>query len=120
MEDPANKFERICWSDNQNLLNNLDYRDLEDPKGYYALLGCSKASSDEDVSRSFAQAKSAFKELARTHHPDKANGNEEMIEAFTNAKDKYEKQKLTMDVLGGMGPNGYADRVGYDILGEKN
>ena len=119
LSDPADENEHKCWGD-KLLPNGFQCDDLEDPKKYYRLLGCSKASSDAAIADAFRCVSSAFKCLARTHHPDKAHGNETKIAKFTEALALYGDQKKAMEVLGI--PNIYGDaypkRADYDREGE--
>lgn len=64
-------------------------------KDYYAILGISKAATDEDI-------KKAFRTLAHKYHPDKKGGDEakfkEVSEAYTVLSDK--KKRAEYDTYG--------------------
>ena len=120
LTNPADKDEKICWDENQTFLSTLSHPDLEDSKGYYSALGCNKTSSHAFVAQAFDKAKAAYKALARTHHPDKAKGNKEMIDQFLVGKDTYELQEKAFQVVGVANCYGDAcpNRVNYDRVGE--
>jgi hypothetical protein len=117
---PAGEHERVCWNDNKVFLGTLNHADLEDSKGFYSVLGCSKLSSDACIVASFDKGKTAYHKLARTHHPDKSQGNEIMVAEFMEGKNVYEQQKLAFQTLGMANVYGdaFPSRVDYDRVGE--
>ena len=120
LTEPAGISERLCWGLKKMLPKGEQFKDLEDSKGHYELLGCSKSSSTASIRESFKKYAAAFKDLARTHHPDKTN-DEAKLALFAEANTRYEKQKEAYEVLGTMNSDGsaYPDRVNYDREGEK-
>ena len=74
-------MENICWGE-KCLPAELQCYDLKDPKWYYKTLVCVKNSSDKDIPSANQKVSSEFRELARTHHPDKTGGDEKIIEVF--------------------------------------
>ena len=71
--DPASDDENICWAD-QLLPGPFQCSDLEDNNEYYKFLGCSKITSDKDVTIAFRDAKTTFNIITLINHPDKVNG----------------------------------------------
>ena len=63
LNDIADGDERICWGEHG--LSDKTYLDLEDPEGYYALLVCSKESSDDEVFHKWIQANTSTTGLPR-------------------------------------------------------
>ena len=116
--DKAEDAEKICWSDNL-IPTDSQYKDLEDPKGYYKVLGCSKTTSSKGIATAFQTMKIKYTYCARSHHPDKTS-DKEKIARFHRSKDTYELQKAALQVLGTMKSvgNAYPDRVNYDREGE--
>ena len=85
--DAANEDEKACWGD--KLLKDYPWcTDLEDKCGFYHVLGCTKTSSDQEIAAAFKEAKTVFFNLARTHHPDKTD-EEENKEAYDEANELY-------------------------------
>ena len=116
--DPADPTEKTLWSEGL-LPANLQCEDLEDPKGHYALLEGSKVTSDADLLANYKRLHGEFKELSRTHHPDKTS-DPKMIELFTEGKVLDDRRKIAHDVLcvPNMYGNAYPTRVDYDRTGE--
>lgn len=120
LNDPAGVSEKTCWEAHMDLLP-ADKRcaDLEDPKGYYKLLGCNKKSSTKDIDKAYHEQSKLFKEVARTNHPDKTNDKDKISE-YQAANAKYEEVKEAYQVIGTSNEDGsaYPDRVNYDRTGE--
>ena len=110
--DPASDDDKIFWAD-QLLPGTFQCADLEDKNKYYKFLGCSKITSDEDVTIAFRDAKTTFNRIALINHRDKANGDKEKEAIFADANNVYETQKLAIHILG-LGNK----RVDYDEEGE--
>jgi DnaJ-class molecular chaperone len=120
MTIPAVEHKRICWNENKLFLGTLKNADLEDSKGFYSILGCSKVSSDACIVESFDKAKTAYHNHARTHYPDKSKGNKAMLAEFMEGKNVYEQQKVTFDFFGMANVYGdvFPSQVDYDRAGE--
>ena len=120
LDPPADEYEKKCWAHENNLLPK-DKRcpDLEDPKGLYRLFGCNIRSSDKDIKAAFSAKKKEFHDLSRTHHPDKAGGNEEKINIFREAKTEYEALEAAYHILHGVNDEGiFQERFDYDKSGQ--
>ena len=116
--DPADEHERACWKI-KLLPKDLDCSDLEDWEGHYRVLGCSKASSDEAIADRWRKLNRSFKELARTHHPDKAGDDAAKVATYMEASDRHDLQKKAMDILGQANEAGaFEARFKYDDEGE--
>ena len=75
---------------------------------------------DDDMTVAFKKASAGFKEMARTHHPDRTN-DKEKIDFFQQAKEVYEKQNEANKILNTLDTyNGtaYPDLVKYGRNGE--
>ena len=97
--DPADEHERACWKI-KLLPKDLDCSDLEDWEGHNKVLGCSKISSDKSITDSWRNLNRSFKELARTHHPDKAGDGANKVAEYMEASDLHDLQKKAFDILG--------------------
>ena len=119
LSDSAGESENICWKE-KALPKEIYFHYLEDLKGNYLVIGCKKRSSDEIVASEFHLVSKDYKNIARTHHPDKTSDTA-MHYVFEKAKDTYEKQKQAFGVLGTLDTyegTAYPDRVNLDRLGE--
>ena len=119
LSDSVGESEKICWRD-KALPKEIYFRDLEDSKVHYLVIGCNKNSSDKTVASEFHLVSKDLKNIARTHHPDKTSDTA-MHSIFEKAKDTYKKQKQAFGVLGTLDTyegTPYPDCVNYDRLGE--
>ena len=120
LDPPADEDEKKCWAHETNLLPEDQFpSDLEDPKGLYKLFGCNIRSSSDDIKAAFDSKKKDYYALARTHHPDKAGGDKEMINIYHAAKAEYEKVEEAYHVLHDEDNDGNCrERFEYDKSGQ--
>ena len=65
--------QKIFVGERKRSLKNIYFHDLEDSKGHYLVIGCKKSSSDKTVASAFHLVSKGYKNIARTHHPDKTS-----------------------------------------------
>ena len=120
LSDPATDDERLCWTlDNILLPKELHGKDLEDYKGYYNVLGCSKSSSDDEIKAAYKAKHKIYLEVALVNHPDKTRDSAKHL-VHEQARGLWVKQKEAYETLGSLNVagNAFADRVNYDLKGE--
>lgn len=68
---------------------------VQDSKGYYALLNIDSNASNEEI-------KQSYRNMAKIHHPDRENGNEEMFkkvqEAYETLSDESKRNMYDMNL----------------------
>ena len=72
LSDSTGESEKVCWRE-KALPKEIDFHDLEYSKGHYLVIGCKKSSSDKTVASAFHLVSKDYKNIARTHHPDKTS-----------------------------------------------
>ncbi|WP_420622188.1 DnaJ C-terminal domain-containing protein [Candidatus Poriferisodalis sp.] len=74
---------------------------------YYALLGVSPDASDKDITK-------AYRKLARKHHPDSSDGDEERFKQISAAYDVIgdSSKRAAYDEARRMGPAGFGPQMG--------
>ena len=117
LKDPATAEEMLAWD--MDLLPELKKAEhLEDHLKYYLALGCTKVSSDADITAEYKRARKKFSQIALKYHPDKSNKKEDACK-YERAHSKYERVVRAYAELGIPDENGqYAMRVSYDQKGE--
>jgi hypothetical protein len=120
LDPPADEDEKKCWAHEKNILpEGDDCPDLEDPRGLYKKFGCDIRSSSADIKAAFNAKKKEFHALSRTHHPDKAGGDDDMINIFNVAKAEYEELKEAYEILHAVDDDGNCQgRFDYDKSGQ--
>ena len=117
LNDPAPSDERLTWD--RDLVGLDDGGgDLEDPDGYYKIMGCSKSSSDDEIGRQHKRMRKKFRMIALKCHPDKTKDTKRHAR-FLRADAIWSCVQRAMSVLGEVDESGcYALRVKYDRAGE--
>jgi curved DNA-binding protein CbpA len=125
--DPADEDEKLCWDKELLKGKTLPHGietipdDFEDPWGYYAVLSCSKLSSNADLKAGLDKEKKIYRVNSLKCHPDK-NPDPNAVEEFLVLQDRYNKAVLAYDVLKsnvGIAVGESWDRYRYDRLGEE-
>ena len=80
-------------------LNVSKCDDFKDPRGYYALLGCGKISSDSKIKDALLRDKSTFRRIPLTNHPDKLS-NPKYHDKFKVANNKWEMVNAAYNIFG--------------------
>ena len=118
LNEPATSDERITW-DNDLVGVGDGCKDLEDPEGYYAVMGCYKESSDIEIARRHKSLRKKYRSVALKCHPDKTK-DVRLHDKFRHADSKWKRVSCAFDVLGKIDDSGcYALRVEYDLDGER-
>ena len=78
-------------------LSNKDNFNLEDHRGYYEALGCTKTSSDDEINKQYQRLRKKFHAKSLQYHPDKNinKSKEEQAIAKSNHwkyQDQWDKQ----------------------------
>jgi len=126
LQVPATDEERFCW--NKSLLpyhyfsTSVDKHDcgddFENPRGYYALLGCSKTSREGVIAEAFNKTKSKQRETVLALHPDK-NDDPSAHDALKNNNNNMGLVRAAYHVLGFCdADDNYPARVQYKKDGE--
>ena len=71
LEDPATEDERLAWDNDIMPEGKRNVNNLEDPDGYYEVLGCDKTSSDDEVGQQLKRLKRQVKQKLLKYHEDK-------------------------------------------------
>ena len=116
--DPASPDERISWD--PDLLEPHDRcDDLEDPKGFYKSLGCSKMSSDHQLAQDYALIRRAFRGMAMKCHPDRTT-DKRLHAKFSWENMQWNHADRAYKILGAADDSGcFSSRVKYDLDGER-
>jgi hypothetical protein len=118
LNEPSTSNERITW-DNDLVGIGDGCEDLEDPEGYYAVMGCYKESSDSEIARHHKRLRKKYQSLALKCHPDKTK-DVRLHNKFLRADAKWKRVSCAFGVLGKVDDSGcYVLRVDYDLDGER-
>lgn len=106
LKDPADEDEKLCWDKELLTLDDLPDDvdaipdDFEDPRGFYAVLGCSRVSTHAEIKAAYDREKRSFKMDSLKTHPDKNPDNPDAKEEFLKVRDRWDAVGLAYCVLG--------------------
>eukprot|EP00804_Cyclotella_cryptica_P016028 CCRYP_004170-RA/>CCRYP_004170-RA protein AED:0.14 eAED:-0.07 QI:0/0/0/0.33/1/1/3/0/368 len=71
--------------------------DFEDPRGFYAALGCSRVSAHTEIKASYELEKKIYRQNSLRTHPDKNQGNPDAANKFLQVRERHAERCKRME-----------------------